>query len=159
MSLSTARQIARQWRDDIRQNVDPKSKEQARLREEERRHADTFAAAFEAYAEEHLTRLRTGAEAKRSIERHALPAWRSRAISEIRRADVKELIRGIHKSAPVAGNRLLALLKTFFAWCAEEELIVADLLYERLEAAGFHGSAIDAEQHSVGLHRPANAGR
>lgn len=125
MGLAQARQIAREWRDVIAKGVDPKVKEAERRREEDRRHADTFGAALEAYATERLSRLRTGDEARRSIERYALPVWGSRPIAEIRRADIKELIRGIHKDAPVAGNRLLALLKTFFAWAAEEEMIEA----------------------------------
>jgi integrase len=125
MSLAQARQVARAWREEIGRGFDPKVREAERLREEARRHADTFGAAFAAYADERLGRLRTGAEAKRSIERHVIAVWESRPISEIRRVDVKELIRGIHKNAPVASNRLLALLKTFFAWAAEEELIEA----------------------------------
>jgi integrase len=125
LSLAKARQTAREWREDIRQGIDPRVKEERRRREEERRRADTFGVAFESYAEERLGRLRTGAEVQRAIERHALPAWGSRPISEIRRADVKDLIRGIHKSAPIAGNRTLAYLKTFFAWAAGEELIEA----------------------------------
>jgi integrase len=125
LSLAQARQVAREWRDDISKGVDPKVKEAEKLREEARRRADTFAAAFAVYAEEKLRRLRTGAEAVRTIERHAMDVWGQRPISEIRRADVKELIRNIHKFAPVAGTRLLSLLKTFFAWAAEEELLEA----------------------------------
>jgi integrase len=125
LSLAQARQIAREWREDISKGVDPKVKEAEKLREEARRHADTFAAAFAVYAEEKLGRLRTGAESVRTIERHAMDVWGQRPISEIRRADVKELIRNIHKFAPVAGTRLLSLLKTFFAWAAEEELLEA----------------------------------
>jgi hypothetical protein len=36
MSLAKARQIAREWREDLRQGVDPKAKEAERRREEER---------------------------------------------------------------------------------------------------------------------------
>jgi hypothetical protein len=51
--------FAREWREDISKGVDPKVKEAERLREEARRRADTFAAAFAVYAEEKLGRLRT----------------------------------------------------------------------------------------------------
>ena len=125
MPLAKARQLAREWREDIRQGVDPKVKEERQRREEERRRADTFAAAFEAYAEERLSRLRTGAEARHSFERHILPVWGSKPISELHRADVKELVRNLHKTAPIAANRTLSILKTFFKWAAEEELIEA----------------------------------
>jgi integrase len=125
MTLAQARQVARDWRDDISKGVDPKVKEAERLREEARRRADTFAAAFAVYAEEKLGRLRTGAEVQSAIERYAMPKWGQRPISGLRRADVKELIRNVHKDAPIGANRLLSYLKTFFAWAAEEELIEA----------------------------------
>jgi integrase len=125
LSLAQARQIAREWREDIRQGVDPKMKEAERLREEAQRRADTFAAAFEAYASERLARLRTGARVQSAIERYAMPKWGQRPISGLRRADVKDLIRNVHKDAPIAANRLLSYLKTFFAWAAEEELVEA----------------------------------
>jgi integrase len=125
MTLAQARQVAREWREDISKGVDPKVKEAERLREEARRRADTFAAAVEAYANERLGRLRTGAEVQSAIERFAMPKWGQRPISGLHRADVKELIRNVHKDAPIAANRLLSYLKTFFAWAAEEELIEA----------------------------------
>jgi integrase len=125
MTLAQARQVAREWREDIGKGVDPKVKEAERLREEARRRADTFAAAFTVYAEEKLRRLRTGAEVQSAIERYAIQKWGQRPISGLRRADVKELIRDVHKFAPVAANRLLSYLKTFFAWAAEEELVEA----------------------------------
>lgn len=61
MSLAKAREVARAWREDLRQNVDPKVKlaEQARL--EARRRASTFEAVFEQFADDRLSALRTGA--------------------------------------------------------------------------------------------------
>ncbi len=122
-SLAAARGVAREWRDDIARGVDPKVKEAERRREEDRRRADTFGAAFEAYDSERLSRLRTGGEVKKAVERYALRKWQATPIREIRRTDVKDLVREIHKSAPIASNRTLAYLKTFFDWAADEELI------------------------------------
>jgi integrase len=125
MSLAKAREIAREWREDIRQGIDPKVKETERRREEERRRADTVEAAFGVYADERLSTLRTGDEVKRAIKNHVLGMWGARPISEIRRADVADLIRSLRKSAPIAANRTLSYLKTFLSWCANEELIEA----------------------------------
>jgi integrase len=125
MSLAKAREIARAWREDVRQGVDPKVKEAERRRQEERRRADTVEAAFEGYAEERLSTLRTGDEVKRAIKNHVLGIWAARPISEIRRADVADLIRSLRKNAPIAANRTLSYLKTFFSWCVDQELIEA----------------------------------
>ncbi|MHB8887153.1 MAG: tyrosine-type recombinase/integrase, partial [Methylovirgula sp.] len=125
MTLAKAREIAREWREDIRQGIDPKLKEAERQRQEARRRADTFAACFEAFAEDHLATLRTGKIVKATVEKHAYPQWATRPISQIKRADVNELIRTFRKDAPIGANRLLAYLKKFFAWAVDQDLIEA----------------------------------
>lgn len=124
-TLAEARQIARAWREDIARGIDPKERDAERRREEARRKTDTFAAAFDAYAVERLSRLRTGEEVKRAIERYVFPTWGDRPLKDIRRADVKSLIREIGKTAPIAANRTLSYVKTIFGWAADEELIDA----------------------------------
>lgn len=124
-TLGEARQIAREWRDDIARGIDPKEKAAEQRRAEDRRRADTFAAAFEAYAAERLSRLRTGQEVKRAVERYVMPVWGERPLKDIRRSDVKALIREIEKTAPIAANRTLSYAKTIFAWAVDEELIDA----------------------------------
>jgi integrase len=125
VSLAKARQIAREWREDLRQGIDPKAKEAERQREEQRRRADTFEAVFRSFADEHLSTLRTGADVKRAIEAHVVPQWGRRPLTDIRRADVNELVRELRKSAPIRANRVLAYLKTFFVWAVAQELIEA----------------------------------
>jgi integrase len=125
LSLAKARQIAREWREDLRQGIDPKEKEAERRRQEQRRRADTFDAVFGAYAEEHLSTLRTGADVKRAIGAHVVPQWGQRPLSDIRRADVNNLVRELRKGAPIRANRVLAYLKTFFVWAVDQELIEA----------------------------------
>lgn len=123
MSLSEARQIAREWRDDLSGKTDPKAKRAELNRQEARRRANTFSAAFEAFAQDHLTTLRTGAVVRRDVLRQAFPAWADRPLSEIRRADVHELIQARRKQAPIGANRLLSFLKTFFSWAVDRDLI------------------------------------
>jgi integrase len=125
LSLAKARQIAREWREDLRQGIDPKAKEAERRRQEQRRRADTFAAVFGAYADERLSTLRTGADVKRAIEAHVVTQWGERPLTDIRRADVNELVRELRKGAPIRANRVLAYLKTFFGWCVDQDLIEA----------------------------------
>jgi integrase len=125
LPLARARQIAREWREDIRQGIDPKAKEAERLRQERRRRADTFEAVFHAFADEHLSTLRTGADVKRAVESHVIPQWGQRPLTDIRRADVNELVRELRKEAPIRANRVLAYLKTFFGWAVDQELIEA----------------------------------
>ncbi len=125
MSLATAREIAREWRADLERGIDPKIKEAERRRLEERRRADTFGACFEEFAADYLAGLRTGKLFNASVRNHVFPKWAHRPISEIRRADVNELVKSLRRSSPIAANRLLAHLKKFFNWAVEEEKIEA----------------------------------
>ncbi len=125
VSLAKAREIAREWRDDIAKGIDPKVKAEERRREEDRRRKDTFGAVFEAFADDHLSTLRTGAAVKQAVANHVVPLWGSRPISEIRRADINELLRGLRKDSPIQANRILAYVKKFFGWCVDQGLLEA----------------------------------
>jgi integrase len=123
MTLAKAREIAREWREDIRQGIDPKTKEEARRRELERMRADTFRAAFETYAEEKLSKLRTGDAVAAAVRKYAFPSLADRPLKEIKRREVLDMLKGIAKTYPIAANRVSAYVKTFFLWAVNEELI------------------------------------
>ena len=54
-----------------------------------------------------------------------LADWHDRPIAEIKRADIKELIRLKARTAPISANRLAALISKIFAWALKEEMIEA----------------------------------
>ena len=123
MPLAQAREIARHWRSLIAEGVDPKIKRETQRRDEERQRASTFRVAFSAFADEHLSTLRTGQAVRRGIEKHVYPTWAERPISEIKRAEVNEFVRSLRKEMQVGANRILATLKTFFRWAVDQDLI------------------------------------
>lgn len=130
MTLAKAREIAREWREDIRQGVDPKNKAEAAKRdaeaarrEGERRKANTFRVAFDAFAQEHLATLRTGDVVKGVIEKHVLPVLGGRPLAEITRADANELLKRLAKTTPTHALRIRSYLHTFGRWAEEEERI------------------------------------
>ncbi len=70
------------------------------------------------------TRQSTFRETKRIFDVDVLPEWGHRAIGTITRRDVNELLDKIAgRGAEVQANRVLARLKTFFTWAADEEAI------------------------------------
>jgi integrase len=123
--LADARVIARQWNAEADAGIDPKVRQAERQREEARKRADTFSATFALFVEDHLATLRTGAAVQRAVSNHVLPIWGHRPLSEIRRADVIELMRALRKDAPIQANRVLAYMKKFFAWCIDQDLLEA----------------------------------
>jgi integrase len=124
-SLAKGRAIAREWREDIDRGVDPKAKAAEQRLEDERRRAETFAATFEQYAEDHLSTLRTGNAVRKAIENHVLPHWGNRPVSDIRRKDGNELLRNLRRDAPIGANRVRAYLVTFGGWLVDQDVIEA----------------------------------
>ena len=122
-SLAEAREVAREWRRDIAQGIDPKEKAAEAAREQQRLRANTFGAAFATFAGDHLKTLRSGAAVEASVRNHVFPALENRPMREIRRSEILGLINRLKKESPIAANRVLAYLKKFFAWALENELI------------------------------------
>ena len=51
------------------------------------------------------------------------PAWKARAIADITRRDVRELLEKIAERAPVMANRVLAVTRKMFNFAIDQELI------------------------------------
>src|SRR5205823_3658195 len=60
------------------------------------------------------------------LRSEVLPHWQHRAIVDIRRRDVRELVDGIaERGAPILANRTTALLSKVFKFALDDELIEA----------------------------------
>lgn len=86
-----------------------------------------FAAAFAEFLRVHVAvrnRPTTAKEAERLYRSKVLPVWKGRPVSSIRRREIIDLLEGIRDAgAPVSANRTLALVRKFFNWCVEQELL------------------------------------
>ena len=72
------------------------------------------------------TREKTSGETERILRVDVLPIWNGKRLSEITKADVRQLIDGImRRGAPVAANRTLACIKTMFAFAIEQDILTA----------------------------------
>ena len=64
------------------------------------------------------------AEAERLLRVHVLAAWRGRAIGDIARRDVRDMLdRIVEAGTPIAANRLHGITRKLFAWAVEHEVI------------------------------------
>jgi integrase len=94
---------------------------------EKKRTADSVDAAVEQFIERHVKRNyrpKPMKEAERLLRLHAVRPWGGRKIGEIRRADVRNVLEGIvADGAPIAANRVHSILRKFFNWCLEQEII------------------------------------
>jgi integrase len=95
------------------------------------------------YAERN-TKLSTYSETKRVLEHDVKSVWDSRAIEEITRKDVIELLDNIvDRGAAVQANRTFAVLRRFFNWALEREMIPASPI------AGLRAPTTEAERDRV----------
>ena len=69
--------------------------------------------------------LRTARHMERRIHRYLVPRWGDRPIASITRNEVRDLLREKAAEAPIAANRLLALIRKIFNWALDEGIIDA----------------------------------
>lgn len=125
-NLGDARNWAHDVRDKCRHGIDPRRELQDQsARSDQLR----FENVVEEFMRRHASKNKTANETRRIFERYVLPEWRSRAIPDITRRDVNDLLDKIedckidgpkgHKiGGPVMADRVLAAIRTLFNWCA-----------------------------------------
>jgi len=80
--------------------------------------ADRVDDLLEAFIAQHISQNRSAPEISRMLRREVGSAWGSRSIHEITKRDVIEVVNAIEqRGAPVAANKALKAIKTFFRWC------------------------------------------
>jgi integrase len=125
MNLAEAREAARQARGKIERGGDPAADrvyvQGAHV------NADSFAAVATAYLERYVkkqTRASTYRETKRILDVDVIPAWGARPITSIARRDVIAVLDTLtDRGAEVQANRVLARLRTLFAWAVEKDYL------------------------------------
>lgn len=125
LPLSDARAIAKDILYRAAKGIDPAA-EKSMARE-----AETFGQIADQYIQgwaigpggESNPRKRSWKQDQKLIEWYVLPKWKNLKAAEIKRADVKALLRAqVQRGAPVVANRLLSLVRKLFNYALEEEL-------------------------------------
>jgi integrase len=79
---------------------------------------------LEAFITQHVSRNRSAREVSQMLRREIGSAWGSRSIHEISKRDVIDVISAIEqRGAPIAANKALKAVKTFFRWCVGRALL------------------------------------
>ncbi len=69
-------------------------------------------------------RARTQEETERLFRLHILPRWRGRSIDSITRRDIIDTVdRVVDGGSPIAANRALTVVKTFFNWLVARDVL------------------------------------
>lgn len=123
LSLKDARQRAREVFAAAAEGRDPAEEVRAAKvpKENDRDKVKTLVAQ---YAKRRLSKLKSGATAKRELERHVVAEWGERDIHEIAKRDVIDLLDEIADSGrEVTANRVRAYLNTFLNWCVDRDVL------------------------------------
>jgi integrase len=80
--------------------------------------ADGVGDLLEAFIAQHVSQNRSAREISRLLRREFGSAWGNRSIHGLKKRDVIDVVSGIEdRGAPVAANKALKTIKTFFRWC------------------------------------------
>jgi integrase len=92
-------------------------------RSPKQKQAGAVAEAVEQFLERHGKHYRPKPlyEAKRRLQLYVVEEWGNRKLDTITRADVRAMLDRI--DAPVAANRVHSIVRKFFNWCVENDLI------------------------------------
>lgn len=128
MSLSDAREAAKEAFRVAQAGEDPRQLNKAKKAAMEDASRNTFASIADDFLRKYVARkgLSDGTEReyRRTLTGEDVKDWKNRPIASISRRDVLDMLDSIvERGAPVQANRQLAYLRRFFNWCAERSII------------------------------------
>ncbi len=124
LTPAQARGIAADLRHQIAKGADPRLDKIEKAKEAERQAdpANTIGGLIEAYAEKHLSKLKSGAEVRKLLDREVQPAWGATPTTLITRRDVIELLDDIEdRGGPYARNHATAAIRQMFNWASARD--------------------------------------
>jgi integrase len=87
---------------------------------------DSVAAVVAQFVERHCKRRyrpRPLREAQRYVNKYVVVRWGNRPVNQITRRDVRDMLESVVENAPVVANRLHSLIRKFFGWCVEHDIL------------------------------------
>jgi integrase len=122
LSLSKAREQAREWRDLLAEGKDPRVEIERRRQAELRRQAATFESVCEDFfADIKRRKQRRAHEVERDVRREFIARWGKRPVTDIDWADVKGVIdAAIKRNAPWQAHHLFGYAQRLFGWAREQ---------------------------------------
>jgi integrase len=128
LGLSEAREEARKALRMVSEGRDPAS-EKTERDQDRPAHMDLMPAVLDEFVTRHVlvkNRQSTIDETKRICEAVLKPRWKHKLVKHVSKRDVITLLDEIvDRGSPIMANRVLALLKKFFAWAVERDIMEA----------------------------------
>lgn len=131
LTLAGARSLANAALDEVARGIDPTHKRRA-TRQAEKHKAiaaaeDNVEVVFEKFMKRYAevkTRESSWRETQRIFDTRIEPKWRGRSVQHILKRDVLDLLDGVmDDGAPILANRVLAVVRRFFNWTVERDIL------------------------------------
>ena len=124
LSLADARQRARDTMAAATEGRDPAGEVKAAKAPKPEDSRDKLAAVIGLFMKRHAAHNRRAADVAAMFRREIMAKWGERAIHEITKRDVIDLLDGIvDRGSPITANRLLAHLRTLWTWAKGRDII------------------------------------
>ena len=122
IGLPAARGLAQTALRTVAEGGDPAAEKQ------DRREPDTVASVIDDYMKRHAKRnTRSWKETERLFKLYLTPKYRSRAIAEFGRRDVRDIVDAVEDAGkPVQANRVLTAIHALLNWAVERDVIEAN---------------------------------
>jgi integrase len=120
ITLDGARDMARQWLDDIRKGIDPAERQERERAEEQRKRLNGFAAMCEDFIRDKLPSEKRGKEIELTIRRELLPKWGGLPVTSITESHVRDLVKLKARDYEAMARNLLALIRRIFNWALDQ---------------------------------------
>src|SRR5262245_21914624 len=127
LTLAAARKAHADAMLEVAQGRDPAAAKIATRTTAKTTTGDTIGRLFELFVIDARRKVRpaTWQQCESIFRREVLPRWRGRLATDITRKDVRELVRTIAQTRPVAANRTQSYLSRFFKWLLNEDYVAA----------------------------------
>jgi integrase len=80
--------------------------------------ADRVDDLVEAFILQHVSKNRSAGDISRMLRREVVSRWAGRSVHDVKKRDVIDLVgEVVQRGTPIAANKLLKTIKTFFTWC------------------------------------------
>ena len=106
--------------------------------------ADTVPEVVALYAKLHLSQRRSGREVMRILQRDLVDRVGSRSVHSISKRDIIDLVNAVvDRGSPVAANKSLKVVKSFFNWCVGRAIV------ERSPCEGIRAPTVERPRDRV----------